>query len=205
MATRRTWTAVEAVSHAKVCILYDISLLSLCIYYCHFYWKKYIFKIVKFSIVVGLVEIKLRGMEDASGISWSILDTDCKSAPNLQPTVNRVYKKDCTLSKGQTYTLQCESTNHGWWMSNYINIENSAYCEYAKEKRLINITITGKLDNSISIWYFDINVYPFDVLLEYSYFYNRRCTPAMSNRLPVCIQLWAIMLCLWPRQRKQDY
>ena len=84
-------------------------------------------------------------MEDTDGIAWSLIDTNCKSISNLQPTANRVYKKLCTLSIGHNYTLQCESTNNRWWKSNYVIVENSVYCEYAKGTEMINITITGKV------------------------------------------------------------
>ena len=102
-------------------------------------------KSVKWINILALVEFKLQGMEDTDGISWSLIDTNCKSISNLQPTANRVYKKLCMLSIGHNYTLQCESTNNRWWKSNYVIVENSVYCEYAKGTEMINITITGKV------------------------------------------------------------
>ena len=91
------------------------------------------------------VEIEFQRLEETSGISWSLLQTNCRSSNNLQPTINRVYKTDCVLSVGQTYTLQCEGREDSWWKSNYIVIENSVYCEYAKGNVLIDITVTGKV------------------------------------------------------------
>ena len=92
-----------------------------------------------------MVEIKLQGMEETTGISWRLLHSNCKSMDNLKPTMNRVYKKECLLSVDQNYTLQCDSTEDSWWKSNYVVIENSIYCEYVKGKKLINITVTGKI------------------------------------------------------------
>ena len=97
------------------------------------------------------MDIKLQAIEDTTGISWRIINTDCKSENNLQLSVNTIYKKDCELSVGQTYTLQCENEGNtgypnydGWWKENFLVVENIVYCKYSDEKKLINITITGK-------------------------------------------------------------
>ena len=95
---------------------------------------------IKFSSVVAPIEINVQGMEHAE-ISWKVLGTECMD--NLQPTANKLEKKTCLLSIGQTYKLQCTSAGGSWWKSNYLVIENSVYCEYAKGSELINITITG--------------------------------------------------------------
>ena len=87
-------------------------------------------------------EIELQGIEDTNGIAWRFLDTNCKSMPNLQPTANRLYREKCALHAGQTYTLQCDSIGEGW-KTNYLVIENSEYCKYARNMTLFNITITG--------------------------------------------------------------
>ena len=100
------------------------------------------------SVVVP-VEIKLQGMEHAD-ISWSLLGTGCMD--NLQPTANKLEKKTCQLSNGQTYTLECTSSEGSWWKSNYLVIENSVYCEYAKGHELINITVTGKVSPLFHIY-----------------------------------------------------
>ena len=105
---------------------------------------KYI-KRYRIIFFVAMVEIKLQGMEETTGISWRLLHSNCKSMDNLKPTMNRVYKKECLLSVDQNYTLQCDSTEDSWWKSNYVVIENSIYCEYVKGKKLINITVTGKI------------------------------------------------------------
>ena len=91
------------------------------------------------------VEIEYTGMEEANGISWSISDTNCKSIlpSDLRPGTE--YKQDCDLAMGQSYILNCESPDVGWWKSNYVVIENSAYCEYARGTNLSmsTVTITG--------------------------------------------------------------
>ena len=97
------------------------------------------------------MQINLQAIEETSGISWRITNTECKSDTSLQLSGNRVYLKDCELSLGQSYTLQCENEGitgypnyNGWWKANFLVIENSVYCEYSNGKKTINITITGK-------------------------------------------------------------
>ena len=101
--------------------------------------------------MVVSIEINLQAIEETSGISWRITNTECKSETNLQLSANRVYNEDCELSLGQSYTLECDgegntgSPNYnGWWKANFLTIENSVYCEYSDGKEIINITITGK-------------------------------------------------------------
>ena len=101
--------------------------------------------------MVVLVEMKLQSIEETSGIAWRIIDTDCKSDTNLQLSANRVYNKDCELSLGQSYTLQCENEGNtgypnynGWWKANFLVVENSVYCEYSDGITMINLTITGE-------------------------------------------------------------
>ena len=97
------------------------------------------------------MQIKLQAIEKTSGISWRITNTECKSDTSLQLSGNRVYLKDCELSLGQSYTLQCENEGNtgypnynGWWKANFLVIENSVYCEYSDGIKMINITMTGK-------------------------------------------------------------
>ena len=103
------------------------------------------------AFLVVLVKIQLQTIEETSGISWRITNTECKSETNLQLSANRVYNEDCELSLGQSYTLECDgegntgSPNYnGWWKANFLTIENSVYCEYSDGKEIMNITITGK-------------------------------------------------------------
>ena len=88
-------------------------------------------------------EIELLGKENTDGISWSLLNTRCKSMPNLKPIANMVYKNKCDLSVGQSYTLQCKNIGDGW-KTNFIVIENSDYCKHARDTAFFNITITGQ-------------------------------------------------------------
>ena len=96
------------------------------------------------------MQIKLQAIEETSGISWRITNTECKSDTSLQLSGNRVYLKDCELSLGQSYTLQCENegnTGHpnynGGWKANFLVVENSVYCEHSDGMKMINITING--------------------------------------------------------------
>ena len=149
-----TWTAGAAVNHVKVCMALFVpqspdhnfkfgnnKLSVLC--------RKNIQYRQIFLLVS--VQIKLQAIEETSGISWRITNTECKSDTSLQLSGNRVYLKDCELSLGQSYTLQCENERNtgwpnynGWWKANFLAVENSIYCEYSDETKLINITITGK-------------------------------------------------------------
>ena len=102
-------------------------------------------KYVHLNIFVVSVEIIYKGMEEANGISWSISDTNCKSIlpsiVHLRPGTE--YKQVCDLAVGQSYILNCESPDGGWWKSNYVVIENSVYCEYAQGTKQSNVTTTG--------------------------------------------------------------
>ena len=106
---------------------------------------------VRVFILVVSVKIQLQAIEETSGISWRITNTECKSDTNLQLSANRVYNEDCELSLGQSYTLECDGDGNtgypyynGWWKANVLVIENSIYCQYSDGKEIINITITGK-------------------------------------------------------------
>ena len=104
--------------------------------------------------MVVLVEMKLQSIEETSGIAWRIMDTDCKSDTKLQVSPYIVYKKECELLLGHSYTLQCENEGntgypsdnsfHYSWKANFFVVENSVYCEYSDGIKIINITITGK-------------------------------------------------------------
>ena len=144
ISTRQISTAAEAASRAMVrneilIILYKkkIKMFILSI------TRRY--SLIYYSILV-LVSIELQALEDTSEISWDILDTNCKSLPNLVVSQNRIYKKSCRLSIGQSYRLKCDSLGSGW-KSNYLVIENSVYCEGTKSNIALNITITGKFQS----------------------------------------------------------
>ena len=98
--------------------------------------------IARYKLFLVSAIIELQGVEETNGISWSLLGTNCKSMPNLQPTPNKMYPEKCDLVMGQAYTLQCKNTGDSW-KTNYLIFENSAYCKYARTTTLLNITITG--------------------------------------------------------------
>ena len=85
-------------------------------------------------------------MEKSTGINWQIQNTTCVSENNMQLSGNREYQTECTLVIGHSYILECNS-NDGGWNSNHLIIENLVYCEYAKSKTIINITINGNTNN----------------------------------------------------------
>ena len=144
-----TWTAGAAVSHVKVCMALfvpqspDHNFINW--YFC--FGSTYT-TLRPFCVV--FIEVKLQGVEETNGISWRIMNTDCKSDTNLQVAAYRVYSKDCELSLGQSYTLQCDNEGNtgppsynGWWKANFLVVENSVYCEYSDGMKMINITING--------------------------------------------------------------
>ena len=139
----------EVVSHARVCISTFIFYVCSsqvkyrCLSVLHIYVNDQIF-----IIFTALIEVQLQAMEEATHISWRLQNTNCKSDDNLEVGGNRVYKTDCKLAIGQTYTLECNSLGDGWWKSNHLVIENYLYCEYAKGRTLNNIIITGNLHTS---------------------------------------------------------
>ena len=107
--------------------------------------------IIQIDFLAVPVIVKLQAIEETSGISWRITNTECKSDTNLQLSANRVYNTGCELSLGQSYTLECDNEGNtgypnynGWWKANFLLIENSVYCKYSTAKKTINITITGK-------------------------------------------------------------
>ena len=119
--------------------------------------------VIQIDFLAVPVIVKLQAIEETSGISWRITNTECKSDTNLQLSANRVYNKRCELSLGQSYTLECDNEGNtgypnynGWWKANFLLIENSVYCEYSDGKKLINITITGKADKLEPIFLLNI-------------------------------------------------
>ena len=119
------------------------------------------------AFLVVLVKIQLQAIEETSGISWRITNTECKSDTNLQLSANRVYNTGCQLSLGQSYTLECDTEGNtgypnynGWWKANFLLIENSVYCEHSDGKKMIDIRITGKaykLETNFALVYYAIS------------------------------------------------
>ena len=83
-------------------------------------------------------------MEGTTGISWSVLGTDCKSARNMQVDTSRQYTEHCELAVGQSYTLKCENTGDGW-KTNHLFIEGYSYCMQTSVETLTTVTITGNI------------------------------------------------------------
>ena len=110
----------------------------------YFYFKELFYNDLIINTSSVLVTIELQSKEDISGISWSLLGTNCKSLPNLSVSANRLIKQNCVLAVGKSYTLTCEGPEEGW-VSSYLVIENRKYCEYTGLETTVNITITGKL------------------------------------------------------------
>ena len=103
----------------------------------------------KLLFFAASVEIQFQGVEGNTVILWSLLQSTCKATGYITPTANSVHKTECLLTVGQTYTLKCEGREDSSWFPNYLIVENSVYCEYAKGTKLINITITGKFSSFI--------------------------------------------------------
>ena len=110
---------------------------------------------VRYSQIINffavLIEVQLHALEEASHISWRFQNTNCKSDDDLEVGGNRVYKTNCNLALGQSYTLECKNLGDGWWKSNNLLVENYVYCEYTKGTTLINITITGNAHTSQTV------------------------------------------------------
>ena len=85
----------------------------------------------------------IHGIDKADSISWTISDTKCNGY-NLALNQYTEWKKYCTLAVGQSYNLECYSYTD-WWKRNFLVIEDSVYCKYAKEKKSYDIKITGKI------------------------------------------------------------
>ena len=91
--------------------------------------------------------VEFQAKEEAFGISWKLIGTECSSSSLISVTGNKPHKKDCQLSVGQSYRLKCEASQKireaNGWKSNYLVIENSKYCENTAVETTYNITITG--------------------------------------------------------------
>ena len=139
METRLKWTAEEVVNLAKVRFGNSPWLII-----CDFDARDIQFQLLNYGLFVAQVKLEIQGMEDATGISWSILGTDCKSARNMQVDTSRQYTEHCELAVGQSYTLQCENTGDGW-KTNHLFIEGYSYCMQTSVETLTTVTITGNI------------------------------------------------------------
>ena len=59
---------------------------------------------------------------------------------------NTFYEKECALAVNQQYTLTCKSSNENGWNSNFLIVENKAYCENftTGPEEVHNVTLLGK-------------------------------------------------------------
>ena len=80
------------------------------------------------SVYIVLVTIGLHTKQEARKISWT-LSPSCRSQEDLAVTSNAYYETECALSVGQKYTLVCRSSAGTGWNSNFLIIENKAYCQ----------------------------------------------------------------------------
>ena len=99
-----------------------------------------------FLCLLVTVQIGLHTTFETRGISWK-LGPNCASQSEIAYSVesNAYYETKCTLALGQSYTLKCESFAGNGWNSNYLIIENIAYCQNFSTgfDETTNITITG--------------------------------------------------------------
>ena len=123
MVTRPELTVAAAVSRVKVCIIRFIicfvgfiSSLNLSLTYYHH------------SVYIVLVTIGLHTKQEARKISWT-LSPSCRSQEDLAVASNAYYETECALSVGQKYTLVCRSSAGTGWKSNFLIIENEAFCQ----------------------------------------------------------------------------
>ena len=95
---------------------------------------------------IVLVSIRLHTKHQTEKIGWS-LGPNCESKTNLRVAPNTFHEKECTLAVDQMYTVKCKSSNGDGWNSNFLTIENQAYCENftTGHEEAVNITIRGKL------------------------------------------------------------
>ena len=98
----------------------------------------------KYIRIIVQVQIGLRTKHETRGIRWAVGAT-CASQDNLDVASDALYKVECALVKGQTYTITCMSYNGDGWNSNLLIIENTAYCQNFTEgtEETTNITVMG--------------------------------------------------------------
>ena len=103
-------------------------------------WMKFIWLFV----FIVQVQVGLRTKYETRDIRWSVSPT-CASQDELAVASNALYKKDCPLVVGQSYTIECTSYTGEGWNSNLLIIENNAYCQNFTIgiEETENVTITG--------------------------------------------------------------
>ena len=96
---------------------------------------------------IVLVQIRLHTKYQTQDIGWNI-GLNCGSRDNLAVAPNTFYEKECALAVDQTHTLECKSSTGDGWNSNFLIIENKAYCEHftTGDNEVANVTIQGNVD-----------------------------------------------------------
>ena len=97
-----------------------------------------------YIVYIVLVSIRLHTKYETQKIGWTLGPT-CASRENLAVAPNTFYEKECALALDQPYTLKCHSSEGDGWNSNFLIIENKAYCENFTTglEEVANITIRG--------------------------------------------------------------
>ena len=80
------------------------------------------------SVYIVLVTIGLHTKQEARKISWTLIPS-CRSQEDLAVASNAYYETECTMSIKQKYTLVCKSSAGAGWNSNFLIIENKAFCQ----------------------------------------------------------------------------
>ena len=80
------------------------------------------------SVYIVLVRIGLHTKQEARKISWT-LSPSCRSQKDLAVASDAYYETECSMSIQQKYTLVCRSSAGTGWNSNFLIIENKAYCQ----------------------------------------------------------------------------
>ena len=113
-------------------------------------------------ILIVLVRIGLHSKLRTQKIGWSV-SPNCKSNADISVVPNAYYEHQCALSIGQKYTLICKSSAGTGWNSNFLVIENKAYCKNFTNgfEERSTIYIQGKYV-SLSL----VDQYIFDLILH---------------------------------------
>ena len=123
-------------------------LLSIYIYIYHLFLLPFQYQVVRLLCWIVTVVIGLHTTFETREISWK-LSPNCASQSSLSVASNAYYESKCSLALGQSYTLNCKSFTGSGWNSNYLIIENTAYCENFSTgfEETTNITIKGSYNS----------------------------------------------------------
>ena len=107
---------------------------------------------------IVLVQIGLHTKRRTQKISWT-LSPKCKSHDDISVMPNAYYEHQCSLSIGQKYTLICKSSAGTGWNSNFLVIENKAYCKNFTDGFEERSTVSIQGISCYMIQYFNILYY----------------------------------------------